>query len=139
MDHYQIWVILNIIGASALILLLLYSLIDIAIDQGQLKYGSLKITFLAWVIITVGMIVGSDTAQFKEASLDYNIPVSNWFAITGICFQIAFNGFENAIQDDPDNKEVDSDKKEVDLDKKEVDLDKKEVDLDNQQVDLDNK
>ncbi|CAD8104420.1 unnamed protein product [Paramecium sonneborni] len=100
MDHYQTWVILNIAGASCLLLGLLISLAKIAIDQAALGYGSLGISLVGWIIITVGMGIGSDTDQFKNTSLDYNIPVSNWFAITGICFQTAFNGYEHSIQED---------------------------------------
>ncbi|CAD8193443.1 unnamed protein product [Paramecium pentaurelia] len=100
MDHYQTWVIMNIAGASCLLLGLLISLAKIAIDQAALGYGSLGISLIGWILITIGMGIGSDTAQFKDTSLDYNIPVSNWFAVTGICFQIAFNGYEHSIQED---------------------------------------
>ncbi|CAK89962.1 unnamed protein product (macronuclear) [Paramecium tetraurelia] len=100
MDHYQTWVIMNIAGASCLLLGLLISLAKIAIDQAALGYGSLGVSLIGWILITIGMGIGSDTTEFKNTSLDYNIPVSNWFAMTGICFQISFNGYEHSIQED---------------------------------------
>ena len=63
MSDYQTWVVLNISGASCLLLGQLISLAKIAIDQAALGYGALGINLIGWVLITIGMGIGSNTDE----------------------------------------------------------------------------
>lgn len=42
---------------------MLISLAKIAIDNAALGYGSLGINLIGWLLITIGMGIGSDTSE----------------------------------------------------------------------------